>query len=889
MPQSGSLSHQPGTESDPVSGYRSRFHHESEFSAPGFYKVFLEDYGIDVELTATERCGFHKYTFPDNDSSFVLLDLKESVTSDKIINLELQILSSTEVSGMRRTAGWANDQIIYFYAEFSEPFIDRGIILDDSIWIIDSGAKGENIKAFFKFNTDKNRELLMKVGLSAVRWEAARMNLQEEISGWNFRKIKNAARSKWQKELSRIVVEDPDESKKRIFYTAFYHSLLAPNLYSDVDGKFRDHNLNIQENPGHNIYTVFSLWDTYRAAHPLFNIIQPERNLEFVKTMLRIYEDSGLLPVWELAANETNCMIGYHAVPVIVDAYKKGIRDFDHELAFEAMKASAESGLFGLDYYTTYGYIPADMEGESVSKTLEYAYDDWCIAQFARELDKMDDYSTYIRRAQSYKNLFDPQTNFIRGKRNGAFVEPFDPAEVNFMLTEANTWQYTFYVPQDIKGLINLMGGEAEFEMKLDKMFSSDTDLSGRHQADITGLIGQYAHGNEPSHHMAYLYSFIGEPFKTQKVARRIMKDLYSDQPEGLCGNEDCGQMSAWYVFSSIGFYPVTPGMDYYVIGSPVFNKVTVHLDNGNKIVIEANNNSAENIYINTATYNDRLFNHSYISHKDIMAGGRLIFEMSPRPNKDWGSEPEYRPVSEISDNLITPVPYFSSAQRTFKKDLALAIGHVDSTTEMRYTINAGHPDNRSAIFKDSIFLNHSSKIKAIAISPEEEGSSVTTAEYLRLVHEYSIQIKNPYSTQYSAGGDIALIDLIRGTNNFRTGAWQGYHGVDMEVIVDIGQTIKINSLGASFLEDQNSWIFKPAEVIFQISDRPYDFKTLAIIQNDDPEPADNPEIYIYAKSGINSTTRYVKIIAKNIAVCPAWHKGSGSKAWIFADEILIN
>jgi len=889
MPMTGNLLWNPGDESNPRTGYRSRFSHDDESSQPGYYSVMLKDYGIHASFTVTERVGLHKYNFPEGRKKHILIDLVESITSDRIIELEVEILNDREISGMRRTDGWSDDQYVFFHAIFSEPFDETGVIVNDSVIPDLMQASGNSVKSWVSYDEDSDDEVMVKVGISAVSKEGAARNLDEEMPGWNFDKIKRNALKVWEDELSAIEIEDDREDLKTVFYTALYHSFLAPNLYADVDGSYRGHDLEVHEDPGHEVYTVFSLWDTYRAAHPLYTILQPERDLEFIKTMLDIYEKGGILPVWELAANETNCMIGYHSIPVITDAYIKGIDDFDVDKAYEAMKKSAAQDHFGLDAYREYGYIPADVEGESVSKTLEYAYDDWCIAVMAKALGDEDGYREYIQRAQYYKNLFDPDTRFIRGKKNGIFTTPFDPTEVNFMLTEANTWQYTFYVPQDISGLIDLMGGDEGFERKLDEMFSSSPDLAGRQQADITGLIGQYAHGNEPSHHMAYLYSYIGEPYKTQKIVRQIMDELYHEGPAGLCGNEDCGQMSAWYVFSSMGFYPVTPGMDYYVLGSPLFKKVTIHLPNGEDFVLEAEGTSSQNKYITATELNGEEHTKSHILHEDILKGGKLTFKMGTRPNRNWGFSPEDRPVSVIDDHPITPVPFIRADNRIFRERMTLALDHINDSAVIRYSTGNTIPGRYSPLYTDSITINRDVKINTYANLPGKTPSKVISAEFFRLPHDYTIQIKNPYSSQYTGGGDLALVDMIRGTDNFRTGAWQGYYGIDMEVIIDLGERKRVNSIKASFLEDQNSWIFKPEEVIFEVSQKPYDFKTVAIIRNRSPERMDEPVIHEYLKTRLRLTSRYIKVIAKNIGVCPEWHKGAGNKAWIFADEITVN
>lgn len=889
MPMTGALKWMPGDEGDPGSGYRSAFSHLQEKAEPGYYEVFLDDYGIQASMTVTTRAGFHRYEFPENEEAHILIDLVEGITSDRILDLEIEFISDHEIAGMRRTDGWADDQYVFFHAAFSVPFSIRGIVVDDSIHHGLDNASGTNIKAFASYSKNEVKELLVKVGISAVSKEGAKKNLYEEIPAWNFSKIRKKALKAWEDELSAVEISDARDDLKTIFYTALYHAYLAPNIFCDIDGRYRGHDGQIHEDPGFDVYTVFSLWDTYRAAHPFYTIMQPERNLDFIRTMLDIYEKGGLLPVWELAGNETNCMIGYHSVPVITDAYIKGIDGFDIEKAYEAMKKSAEEDHFGLKAYRTYGYIPADVEGESVSKTLEYAYDDWCIATVARALGDEAGYERYLERAQFYKNLFDPETGFIRGKKNSSFASPFDPTEVNFMLTEANTWQYTFYVPQDISGLVELMGGDQGFERKLDEMFSSQPDIAGRQQADITGLIGQYAHGNEPSHHMAYLYNYIGEPFKTQRIVRQITDQLYGSGPAGLCGNEDCGQMSAWYLFSALGFYPVTPGMDYYVIGSPVFKKVTLHLPNGEDFVIEAPSNSHENLYIFSATLNGEEHTKSYLLHDAIINGGELYFEMVPRPNPNWGFADEDRPYSTINEHLITAVPFIKAKSRVFRKSMNIALDHIDDSATLRYSFGSNVPGKNSPLYIDSITLWGNARINALATLPGRLPSKVISGEYFRLAHDYSVQIKYPYSSQYTGGGDLALVDMIRGTGNFRTGSWQGYQGVDMEVIIDLGENRRISSVSASFLEDQDSWIFKPAQVVFEVSKRPYDFRTVAIIRNPTLEPAFEPVVHEYSKSGLRVVARYIKVSATNIGICPEWHKGAGGKAWIFADEITID
>jgi predicted alpha-1,2-mannosidase len=884
----GQLHLQPGSEEDPASGYRSAFKHETEYAEPGFYEVFLEDCQVEAGLTATERCGFHRYRFPASPAAHILIDLTESIVSEEVLELSVSFSGDNVVSGHRRTRGWAEDQIIYFYAVFSRPFETSGISINGQEAIRAESAEGKDLKAFVTFQTQDDDIIFVKVGLSPLSVRGAMLNLEEEIPGWDFEAIRDHARISWNKELSKIRIVSESETDRRIFYSALYHAMIAPNLFCDADGSYRGHDGLTHRDESRQVYTVFSLWDTYRALHPLLILIQPERTRDMILTMIDIYDKGGLLPVWELAGNETFCMIGYHAVPVITDAFVKGCRDFDIQRAYLAMLHSATADHFGLGSYQTNGFIPAEDESESVSKTLEYAYDDWCIAQMAKNLGKQDDHDHFIERAQYYKNLFDPETRFIRGKRNGMFVSPFDPAEVNFMLTEANTWQYTFYVPQDISGLIHLMGGDQAFSEKLDELFQAKSGISGRQQADITGLIGQYAHGNEPSHHMAYLYNYSGKPYKTQEITRRIMRELYTDGPEGLCGNEDCGQMSAWYVFSAMGFYPVTPGTDVYAIGSPMFHEVLLKLPGGKKFRIVTEGHSEEAVYIQSARLNGKALSRSFLRHGEIISGGELRLVMGTRPNPAWGSAGSDRPVSAITEHLITPVPYVIARSGTFFDSLQIMAGNPDPYAVNYYRLQE---NQEASIWKKPVILtgpDPSHSVTAWAESPGKHRSQVISSRFHRIDHDWKISIREPYSPQYTAGGDLALTDGIIGGLNFRTGSWQGYYGVDIEVTIDMGKSKRIHLVSVNFLEDQGSWIFFPTDVEIAVSQKPYDFRTVFATKYDEPEKNDRPQIRTFSKEDINQTARYVRIKARNKGTCPDWHVGAGNKSWIFADEITI-
>jgi len=885
MPTVGAPRFTRGDGVRPVSGYASRFSHANEEASPGYYRVKLENSGVIAELAAGQRVAMHRYTFPATDSANVIIDLQHR---DEVIESYLRIPDDTHVEGYRRSRHWADDQRIYFSAEFSKPFAASGIAVNDTLLEGVREAHGTNCKAFVRFSTRANERIMVKVALSPTYVDNARKNALE-IPHWDFDKVRSDAGRVWNEALGKIAVKGGTRDERTIFYTALYHAMLAPNLFMDRDGMYRGRDGAVHQAEGFTYYTVFSLWDTYRAAHPLFAIIEPARTVDFIKTFIRQYEEGGLLPVWELAGNETNCMIGYHAVPVIADSYVKGIRGFDAAEALSAMKHSAETDFRGLAYYRELGYIPSDREGESVSKTLEYAYDDWCIAQMAKALGNEEDYARYIERAQFYKNLFDPASGFMRAKANGAFVSPFDPAEVNFNYTEANAWQYSFAVPQDVNGLISLMGGADRFVAKLDSLFTVSSETGGIDLPDVSGLIGQYAHGNEPSHHMAYLYSYAGRPWKTQERVRRIMSTLYGASPDGLCGNEDCGQMSAWYVFGALGFYPVTPGSDVYVIASPIFREASIDVGGGKRFVIKARGASSKKTYIQSATLNGRPYTKAFITHGDLLAGGELVFTMGERPNERWGAGPEEAPRSAIADHLILPVPYVSSGLRLFTDATEVALASITEGALIRYELGGAAPGPASPLYAAPIHVARTTGLAAIAFKEGFPPSRLVRAEFRKIPGRRSVKLGARCSPMYSGGGELALVDGLRGGADFRTGAWQGYEGVDLDAVVDLGATQTVRRITAGFLRNQNSWIFLPERVEYSISTDGAAFTKVAEWAPGAPSAGDGDTIRNLASGAIDRSARFVRVYAKSIGVCPAWHPGAGGKAWVFVDEIVID
>lgn len=846
--------------------YSGRFQHRNETASPGYYSVKLDDENILVELTTTARVGMHRYTFPATDDANIVIDLAHR---DKVLNSDLSVRSKTTVWGWRRSQAWAKDQIVYFALEFSQPFTAYG-------------PADNPRKTYFRFDTRSGAPVLVKVGISAVGIDGALKNLYTEISHWDFDKVKSDAKAAWNAELNKITVTGGTNSQLTNFYTALYHVMTVPNLFMDVDGRYRGRDFKTHTADGFSNYTVFSLWDTFRAAHPLYTIIDRKRTRDFIKTFLVQYEEGGRLPVWELAANETDTMIGYHAVSVIADAAVKGIDGFDLNEAFIAMKHSAELREHrGLAAYIDHGFISTEDERESVSKVLEYAYDDWCIAQVAQMLGKKEDYERYNRRAQSYKNVFDRTTGFMRPRSNGNWIEPFDPREVTFAFTEANAWQYTFFAPQDISGLIALMGGVPQFARKLDRLFTADSQTTGREQVDITGLIGQYAHGNEPSHHMAYLYNYVGQPWKTQSRVRAIMAEFYKPEPDGLIGNEDCGQMSAWYVLSAAGFYPVTPGSDVYAIGSPLFPEVRFNLENEKTFMVRTVNGSGRNVYIQSAKLNGKAYNKSFLSHQDLMNGGELVFTMGPRPNVRWGTGKGNEPVSRIDGAEIIPVPVIKAAGQTFRGRLEIAVAGIG---DLYYTTDG----SASQKFVKPFFIEADTTVKAWAIAADGRRSQVVTAKYHRIPHDWKLTLESRYNSQYTAGGDFALIDGIRGTTNWSGGGWQGYQGKDFVAVLDLGSVQEVSSVGAGFLQDMGSWIWMPARVEFELSMDGKSFERAITIANDVSERHEGVVTKDFVKSIPPKKARYVRIRAVNFGKIPAWHAGSGGDAWIFMDEIVI-
>lgn len=657
VPYTGTVSLDAGPADDIDAGYRTRFDRASEQARPGYYSVQLTDYNILTELTSTIRAGMHRYTFPEADEAGVLIDLTHTIHGHRNPLHEIRIINDREIQGLKLTSGWARHHTVYFTARFSKPF-EAEIYIDNQLQEGKKEVSSKNVKVKLKFATKEGEEVLAKVGISPVGYEGSALNLTTEMPDWKFDKIRNDAEAMWEDELSKVRVETDDLSEKRTFYTALYHSFIYPGVYSDVDGSYKgmDH---VNRKSDTVNYTVFSLWDTYRALHPLFTIVQPEYNQELIRSLLRKYDEGGILPKWGLASNYTGTMIGSHAVSVIVDAYMKGHRNFDAEKALEAIQFSMawdtvkelkgsgeqvrEKIMSKAKFYEqAYGFIPSDLHNRSVSIGLEYAYNYWTIATMAEEMGEQDIAKSFFEKSKRYKNYFDESTGFMRGKKlDGSWETPFHPRYANHSgfdpYVEGNAWQWNWFVPHDVDGLVDLYGGIENFSLKLDSLFTVTSEVLGEHAgSDITGLIGQYAHGNEPSHHIAYMFNEVDMPWRTQEVVSQILDEFYTDQPDGLCGNEDCGQLSAWYVLSAMGFYPLCPGDPRYSIGKPLFDKVDIQLENGETFTVLAENRADENAYVQEVRLNGNKLTEPYITHHDIEAGGTLEFVMGQEKKVFW-------------------------------------------------------------------------------------------------------------------------------------------------------------------------------------------------------------------------------------------------------------
>lgn len=843
--------------------YSSKFSHLNEKASAGFYAVKLADDDIDVELTATSRVGFHKYTFNKSGEANIILDLTHR---DELIGATIKPVNDSTIQVFRKSKAWAAEQQIYATIQFSKSF-DKKYTIEGIDNLIESKDKivveinGQGVKAAFGFSVEQNESIFLKVAISSVDYDGAKKNMETELPHWDFEKVKKDAELLWAKELSKISITDNDKNKLTNFYTALYHCMIHPSIANDVDGRYRGMDNKIYTAKDFNYYSVFSLWDTFRALHPLLTIIDEQRTLDFIKTFLEMYKQTGRLPVWELSANETDCMIGYHAVSVITDAYMKGIKNFDTKLALEAMIAMSNLKNYrGLGAYKEKGFLEVEDEPESVSKTLEYAYNDWCIAQFAKAIGNDSVCNQYTIRSQSWKNIFNPQTGFMQPRSNGGWQKEFDAKRVDNNFTEGNSWQYSFFVPQDIYGLINAMGGNEKFEKKLDELFTTDSKTTGREQADITGLIGQYAHGNEPSHHMAYLYNYISKPEKTEQRVKQILANFYKPTPDGLIGNEDCGQMSAWCVMSALGFYQVCPGNNLYTITEPLLPKYTITVNEKKLFTGE----------IITTTLKSK----NFISHNELLN----IKSSSPT-------------ILEHKKHTYVSSPIITATSQVFNDSILVSISSANTTEEIMYSIVVGQGEETSEVTKYTkpFFINKTAEIIAVSVSGDKN-SKPSHAYYYKRPNNWTLKLYAAYNKQYTAGGNEGIIDGLRGDENWRKGRWQGYQGQNFECVIDLKGENNIKKIAAGFLQDQRSWIMMPTKVDYFISQNGIDFTLAGTILNtvqDKDEKVQTADLIFTLSESLKA--KHVKVVAYNYGKLPAWHQGAGGDAFIFIDEIKIN
>lgn len=860
-------------------GYGATFSHANEKASPGYYSVKLDN-GIKVELTVSKRSGIHQYTFPKNGQKrYILIDLTHR---DKLLKYYFTQKENNVITGYRNSSSWAQDQRLYFYIKSNVDAVKSTLLDDDTKLLLEYPSTVDEIE--------------LRVGLSAVDEKGATQNALKELGNTDFKTIKKQTEEEWLKELTAVIVDTTNVNRTTIFYTALYHSYLAPNVFSDIDGRYLGLDKNIHQlEEGKNQYTVFSLWDTYRATHPWYTIFQLDRTKDFINSFGNHFNQGGNLPVWELAANETYCMIGYHTASVIADAYVKGIKKIDVPLFIKALEATANMDQLGKVNFNEQGFIDYKVEPESVSKTLEYAYDSYCIYVFLKEAKKngneVDDrlINEFQKRSFNFINIFDPQTGFMRARNGGVWYSPFKPEEVNFNYTEANSWQYSLYAPHAVPILTQLLGGKENLEKWLDALFSANSSLAGNNQVDITGLIGQYAHGNEPSHHIAYLYNYTDSPEKSAVIVDSILQHYYHNTPDGLSGNEDCGQMSSWYTFSSLGLYPISPGSDIYNFGRPLFYSAELRFENGRLSRLQTRNNSPQNKYIQSVTINGKPYNKRYITHNDLVKSNTIEFTMGPFPSAEYRAY-ETAPSIDTIPNSFVPVPYLTNETTSFSKSTKISIAGIFNNLIQYYTTDGSKPSNQSKKYKKPFKIKSTTTLKVVSFNPKtNQYSEVITNEFRMNPVGVTLQLNSPYTKQYAASGSDALIDGLYGSNDFRSGDWQGFYDVDVTGSVNFSKSKSLKTIGLSALQSTRSWIFPPKSVTFIVSyeDGTTDTKTIDLEKH--PSAEWSPEQPVkFEISPKNTPIKSIEFKAINYGVNPKWHISPGYKTFIFLDEIYF-
>lgn len=904
--------------------YKSTFDHKDETATAGYYSVKLKDHDILAEITPTLHGAVHRYTYPASDE-LVVLDLKHR---DEVIDSKVVQVNSHTIEGYRYSKAWAKNQKVFYRITFSHPIASIQYESADQVGSETTPVQFEKVlHCLIRLSSDEPRSalshardkvtLMVKVSISGVDEQGAAVNMKAEMPDWDFNHYRKLAENAWESELSKVDVQDrkklmlsttsPQERESlqnqlTVFYTALYHCMIHPSLYSDVDGRYRGRDDLVHSTGGKfNYYTVFSLWDTYRALHPLLTILDKKRTNDFINTFIAQHRQGGRLPIWELSSNETNCMIGYHVVSVIWDAYNKGIRGYDAHAAFEAMKDIAtDAGDYratkepnaaysislseeakaraadweALESYNRFGYVRSDDAHESVSKTLEYAYNDWCIAQMAKALGRQQDYNYFQHRSRYWINVFDPTTGFMRARKNGTLYEPFSPYNVDNNFTEANSWQYSYYVPHDLPTMVQLLHGKAGYKKQLIDLFTAKEQTEGREQADITGLIGQYAHGNEPSHEIAFLFNKIGEEALTTEKVNFIRNNFYKNSPDGLIGNEDCGQMSAWFVMSAMGIYPVCPGDNTYEVTEPLFNNV--------KLLQKIDLRKMASPGLNAA-YRIESSQESVLTHAMLLSSTPKVFK---------AGQPKARVIPSMSHITGDAVPFIKQGGRIFKDAATIELASVDNHPIV-YCIN----DGKIMPYRQPIVIRDNTTIRFAHETSNETGQAPKwqTATFTELPTDRTVILKSTYSRDYHASGAQGMVDGIFGKLNWRAGDWQGYQGQDVEIILAFNQPKMIRELAANFLEDQNSWIFYPKAVFFYVSNDSVNWQLVERIPTNKSPHNETVSIDRFSVSqkniiaGLGDTPyTYVKMVAKNFGPMPEWHEGRGYNTYIFIDELIV-
>jgi len=858
--------------------YRSSFSHRSEKAEAGYYSVMLDRGGIRCEMTATTHGALHKYTpsaATPVDTLRIIMDLSHR---DLLLASDVKTKGTDAVMGFRTSKAWAKNQTVYYYWEADRPMASVSYIKQQDMISC----------AVFSFVMKPGESLQIRVGISGVDEAGAENNVLSEIKDFDITTVRENSRKQWDTELSKINITGGSTDDKTNFYTALYHTMIQPNTFSDVDGRYRGHDNKIHSLPSGNYYTVFSLWDTFRALHPLHTLINRGRTEDFVKTFLLQYRQGGRLPMWELWCNETDCMIGYHAVAVLADALAKGI-PMDVPLALEAAVSNATYKERGVPIYATKGYLETGDEAESVAKTLEYAFDDWCVALLADAAGDTETKNRFLERSTAWMNMLDPETGLMRPRVNGGRLSPFDPREVNSHYTEANAWQYSFFVPHDIYGLIEAVGGNQKFENLLDRLFTAPTQTTGRNQVDITGLIGQYAQGNEPSHHMVYLYNYVGKPEKAAQKIRHILTELYKPTQDGLPGNEDCGQMSAWYVFNALGFYPVTPGSNHYAIGFPLFEESVLKLENGKTFTIKAKGNVSGSYFLQSMHLNGKPLNRLWITHDEIRQGGTLDLVYGTQPTPDFNiTNAERFPVAFALAVFIS-APEIKAPKGPFKQEIEVAIATFGEVKSVLYTVDGSDPKTHGVAYTAPFKVNRKTTVRAVSVAPSGYFSAEATAHFIPFPHpERSVKLMSNYNVQYGAGGPEGLIDGKRGDTDWRKGNWQGYQDTDFLAQVDLGKTVAVNHIEIGFMQDQRSWILLPKTVLVECRDE--NGNLIKLLQQNIVARDRQEEAFLFPVTFDETLpgVRYVSVKALNYGRLPDWHPGAGQPAFIFTDEIIV-